>query len=194
MYPGISPYTYCANNPLVIVDTEGKDIVMFFRLPTKTDFGHIMLQVVDHETGKVKAFWSFGPKNNMEAAGVALNYYSFVEGHQASETEFNNYLKDYSDVIKKITLQTSPEVDDKVAGYIDDRKHNYELYSVFENNCGTTALAIVSIAYNVELAWYEKLFPKPRIVFGRFAKLAQDVNRAEEIRRAREAEKRINNK
>ena len=164
---------------------------MFFRLPQNGDFGHIMLQVVDHETEKVKAFWSFGPMNNMEALGVALNYNSYVVGHQASETEFNNYLKDYSNVIIKKTLQTSPEVDDKVAGYIDYMKQTVKTYSLFENNCGTTALKAVSIAYNIELSWYQKLYPIPRIVYGKFAKLAQEAKEAEDRRRQKEADERI---
>ncbi|MDD6582291.1 MAG: hypothetical protein PUF10_06415 [Bacteroidales bacterium] len=35
-YPGVSPYTYCANNPVRLVDADGRDYEVVFDHEKKT--------------------------------------------------------------------------------------------------------------------------------------------------------------
>ena len=154
-----------------LVDTEGKDITMFYRTPNE-DAGHIMIQVVDHMTGKVQATWSFGPKNNMEALGVALNKNSYVEGHQHTEAEFKKYIEDNEKLglIKKATIETDREVDKIVAHNIEMRKLVTEYYSLFYNNCGTTAVDLINSSgvINLNLSFLASIFPFPEFMFSSF--------------------------
>ncbi|MFH0733181.1 MAG: RHS repeat-associated core domain-containing protein [bacterium] len=139
-YPGISPYTYCANNPLVIVDTEGKDITMYYRKSHwgSPDAGHIFIQVVDHMTQKVLANWSFGPKSISP-----VMFFFTVEGHAMTDAEVNAYFKQHEGFIEKSTIETNQQMDNRVSRIIKARIEDNEKYNLYNNNCGQTAKEIL---------------------------------------------------
>ncbi|MFH0733190.1 MAG: RHS repeat-associated core domain-containing protein [bacterium] len=140
-YPGISPYTYCANNPLVIVDTEGKDITMYYRpfyFFGGLDAGHIFIQVVDHVTQKVRATWSFGPKS-ISAEMILFS----VEGHAMTDAEVNDYFKQHEGHIYKSTIETNQQIDKRAISIINAMTQDKEKYNLWNHNCGQTAKAIL---------------------------------------------------
>lgn len=142
-YPSLSPYCYVADNPLNATDPNGKDIKMIYRKPDG-DAGHIILQVVDHSTGKVRATWSFGPKSSA-AASTLTN----VEGHQTAD--INAYLKDNKDLLQEATIGTSQETDRIVAKNIEERKKDNEQYNLLDNNCGQTAVELINTSGTVKV-------------------------------------------
>ncbi len=97
-YPSLSPYSYVANNPLNAVDPDGKDIKMIHRKP-KGDAGHIAIQVIDGESGKIMATWSFGPEDGASMLKMGLggdvsgaqtaDMDTYLEGKDFEETELD---------------------------------------------------------------------------------------------------------
>jgi len=99
----LNKYAYGANNPLKYVDKDGKDITIYYRAPSGgvADFGHVMLGVLNQDTGKA-AFIDYYPKNGTDALGRGagtLNPGDMSErGQQNANGQFAS-----------LTIQTNPE-------------------------------------------------------------------------------------
>ena len=99
----LNKYAYGANNPLKYVDPDGKDITIYYRAPSGgvTDFGHVMLGVLNQNTGKT-AFIDFYPKGGTDALGRGPGTFNPGDmgerGAQNAEGKFAS-----------LTIQTNPE-------------------------------------------------------------------------------------
>src|SRR5216683_6250012 len=66
----LNKYVYGANNPLKYIDRDGEDITIFYRPPSgaKGDYGHILLGVMNQETGQT-GFLDYYPKGATNRLG-----------------------------------------------------------------------------------------------------------------------------
>ncbi|NOZ12661.1 MAG: hypothetical protein GXO69_03320 [Acidobacteria bacterium] len=150
-------YSYVRGNPVMGTDPSGADIRMIYREP-HLDAGHIIVQVVDHESGKVEATWSFGPKSTLAAL-----FHLPVASHQTKDV--NAYLSDKK--YQSATLKTDKKTDAKTVNLINNRKKKNEKYDLDTNNCATTATEIVESATGMEVS--NSMYPKK--VFQDFQKV-----------------------
>jgi len=99
----LNKYAYGANNPLKYVDKDGKDITLYYRAPSggSTDFGHVMLGVLNQDTGRT-AFIDFYPKGGTDALGRGPG--TFNPGDMAERGQQNA-----NGQFASLTIQTNPE-------------------------------------------------------------------------------------
>jgi RHS repeat-associated protein len=146
-YYFMNSYMSMGNNPLLLVDPDGRDIEMFYRKP-ESDFGHIAIRIVDNETGEVRATWSFGPSDDASLLSIFLG--KDVEGHQVEGT-IEEYLEKNGYEALTGKLITTREQDDKLVKVIEEEKAKKKKYNLYENNCSTTAISIINTAgFNIE--------------------------------------------
>jgi RHS repeat-associated protein len=96
----LNKYVYGANNPIKYVDPDGKDITIYYRAPNggASDFGHIMLGVLNQDTGKT-AFVDFYQQNGRPLGPGTFNPGDMAErGQQNANSDFASF-----------TIQTNPE-------------------------------------------------------------------------------------
>jgi hypothetical protein len=99
----LNKYVYGGINPLKYVDPDGKDITVYYRAPSggTTDFGHVMLGVLNQDTGKT-AFIDFYPKSGTNALGLGAG--TFNPGDMAERGQQNA-----NGQFASLTIQTNPE-------------------------------------------------------------------------------------
>jgi RHS repeat-associated protein len=129
----LNKYVYGGNNPLLYVDPDGLDITVFYRqgqFGNPADYGHIFIAATNQQTGKVK-FLDFYP----EGSKTVLNQNMTAE-------RLNQHAA--------ITIQTTPEVAQKVIDFIEKLEKNTPDFAALSNNCTTIckeAMAIVRIDF-----------------------------------------------
>ena len=141
LYPWSSPYAYVLDNPLNATDPDGKDLKMIYRTPNG-DFGHIILQVVNGQTGKVMATWSFGPADNSLYNKLKIGAGVSVKGEQIKNTDA--YLKGKES--ESATIKTDEKSDNATIEEINKKIGENEDYNLYNNNCATSAVDIVKDA------------------------------------------------
>jgi len=102
----LNKYAYGANNPLKYVDPDGKDITIYYRAPSGgiADFGHVMLGVLNQNTGKT-AFIDFYPKNGTDALGRGAGTFNGVDkGSDLHERGEQNAAGQFA----SLTIRTNP--------------------------------------------------------------------------------------
>lgn len=136
-------FAYAEGNPVGYVDLSGKNIRMTYRKPS-SDFGHIVLQVVDRKTGNILETWSFGPDPRV-AEQAAQNI--GVAGHQTEDIDA--YLREYRvrDKLSVTEFVTDSGTDQAVIAAIKARKAENERYRMLSNSCGNTAMQILESVF-----------------------------------------------
>ena len=85
---------YGANNPLKYVDPDGKDITIYYRAPSggATDFGHIMLGVMNQEHGQT-AFIDYYPAHGTDGFGNGPGTFNLGDMAERGQQNANGQLR-----------------------------------------------------------------------------------------------------
>jgi RHS repeat-associated protein len=128
----LNKYVYGANNPLKYLDKDGEDITIFYRPPngSPTDFGHIMLGVLNQDTGRV-GFLDYYPGAGGNSLGSGPGV--FNPGNMGERGA-----QDAAGQFATLTIRTSPDEAQKVLDLIGKLKNGPTSdYSLLNNNCTT---------------------------------------------------------
>ena len=75
-YPNLTPYAYCANNPVNAIDPDGRDAIYITFPKYKADgypfTGHAGVLLIDNKTGLTK-YYEYGRYNNVKK-GLVRHY------------------------------------------------------------------------------------------------------------------------
>jgi len=130
----LNKYVYGGNNPLFYVDPTGQDITAFYHAPSGLkDTGHILLAVTNQATGAVR-FADYYPKNG--------NKDSFLPVAGGLHDLNSDRLKEHA----ALTIQTTPEVAQRVIDAIDALSNNSPNYWLLSSTCATICSDLLNLA------------------------------------------------
>ena len=157
----LSPYAYCAGDPVNLVDPDGRRPRIYVQ---KGGIGHAFLTVGEGENTIIYSYGRYGAIDNsssigsglftVRGEGVMLRYTGesaakFLEGIMKEEFdlfEVNNnsdgMIAEYYD--SKLDLQKRP-TDSNKKSYNSPNAFVIDEYNLFDNNCVTTTIAGVNI-------------------------------------------------
>ena len=136
----LNKYAYGANNPLGVIDPDGRDIIILHN--DQMPAGHFAMVAYNQETGGY-AVKSFGPQDARDAGTMAKEVFG---GSVPGKENFDFDPKDIKtpDDLRSnymaLTIQTSPEVAQEAINFI--ASHPSGDYNLYTNNC-TSACAQV---------------------------------------------------
>ncbi len=161
-YYGLSPYVYCGNNPLNMIDPDGRDAVYITFPDYKisafgkqwSNLGHAGVLLIDNKTGITK-YYEYGRYDKAEIGEVRQRTISNVimgkDGKPTAES-LNKVMGEISEIaghggrIEGAYIESDKfkEMNDyaqskKAENNDPDRKE----YSIMNNNCGTFATDVV---------------------------------------------------
>jgi RHS repeat-associated protein len=129
----LNKYIYGGNNPLLYTDPTGQDITVFYRAPSGAplDFGHIMLAVTNQATGQVRFADYYNRNGNTRTGPGVMNQQETVERLKGDAA---------------LTIQTNPEVAQKLIDAIDALSQNTPAYSFPFQDCATVCADLLNMA------------------------------------------------
>jgi len=180
-YPWISPYAYCMNNPVNMIDPDGRDAV-FIAFPDYkisafgrqwSNLGHAGVLLIDNKTGVTK-YYEYGRYDKAEIGEVRQRTISNVvidkETGKPTAASMDKVMGEISDKAGKggriegayIESDKFKEMNDyaqskKAENNNPDRKE----YSITSNNCGTFAADVVKQDPNVKKQAPAIIDPRP---------------------------------
>jgi RHS repeat-associated protein len=129
----LNKYSYAANNPLLYVDPNGKDVTVFYRAGRGSrDFGHMLVAATNQQTGKVK-FLDYYPAGNKGFSGGP----GIINQGVTAER-----LKQHA----ALTIRTTPEAAQKVIEAIESLEKNVPPYWLPSNNCVDQCIDLLRLA------------------------------------------------
>ena len=161
-YYGLSPYVYCLNNPINVIDPDGRDAIYIAFPDYKisafgkqwSNLGHVGILLIDNKTGITK-YYEYGRYDKAEIGEVRQRTISNVvmgkDGKPTAES-LNKVMGEISEIAGHggriegayIKSDKFKEMNDyaqskKAENNDPDRKE----YSIMSNNCGTFATEVV---------------------------------------------------
>jgi RHS repeat-associated protein len=134
-------YAYVRNRPSLAADPTGRDIWLTYRLPAGLfDYGHIVLQVVDHNSGELRATWSFGPSSGLPPLA---KYGAAIFGISMPGEQTPDYLATHHNTRTAVAV-TDVATDTELAHTITDRIAANESYNYYLDNCATSAAQLIN--------------------------------------------------
>ena len=142
-YYSISPYAYCANNPVNAIETEGKDITFLIASNGANGFGHMGAIIGNNSNyyyitaGATNTNWKIFSNSNQEG-GISIFKIDSSSMKGAIEIvrntdKVNSYYNDY------LTFHTSDKMDEAMLNEALEKKNNFkkgeEFYNLYTNNC-----------------------------------------------------------
>ena len=157
-YPAVSPYAYAVNNPINVVDRDGKDAIYIAFPSYKADgypmTGHAGVLLIDNKTGLTK-YYEYGrydkPQLGVVNSYAVSNVIIGADGRPTAES-LNKVLKQISDKSGKgkeiegayIESDKFKEMDAYAQKKLKENTDpNREPYSITGNNCGTFACDVI---------------------------------------------------
>ena len=151
-YPSISPYAYCAGNPVRYVDKDGKDVTVL-----NLDGRMHMAMLIQNKEGK----WQYYSINgdNMNVSGLFIggrefddigvgewdNPQQFLDSHYNTQGDRRNAEINSFGYQEGYVIETTPEQDDVIRNTFINISRDEE-YQFLGNNCATTVVRSLNAA------------------------------------------------
>jgi RHS repeat-associated protein len=136
----LNKYVYAANNPLKFTDPDGQDVTLFYRASARStdfgDYGHVFLAAYDQSTNQVE-FLDFYPAGDLQRQGLEM-----VGPGAVNTGTFGDRRSGFA----SLTIQTTPEITQKVMQFMREFKANPPAYRFPSNTCVTACRAALEIA------------------------------------------------
>ena len=176
-YPSLSPYVYCANNPVKLVDPNGEDVVILNAPQGADGCGHMAAVIQDkegnwyymtmgaNENGKLSQVLSSGVRGGMKLEPCGTK--DMEEAIKFAKTDATN-----SEYTQELVLQTSSKMDDKIFQSALDKQNNVnsgkEEYKALTNSCADAVKDVLEKGLGIELP--SKIDPRPNSYFNKLLK------------------------
>lgn len=132
----MNKYVYGANNPLSLVDLDGRDVVALLEPPHGFLPGHFMLFANNPKTGQ-SGLMSFGPADSSNSG----RFFTALNGPMSSTNQYDlpQSADDLRSNFAALTIQTTPEQAQAVLNFIKNVSANTpeDWYRVLSENCTT---------------------------------------------------------
>ena len=183
-YPSLSPYVYCANNPVKLVDPNGEDVVILNAPQGAGGYGHMAAIIQDKQgnwyymtmgadengNGNLSQVLSSGVRGGMTLESCGTK--DMKEAIEFAKKDVNN-----SEYTQELVLRTSSKMDDKIYQSALDKQNNVnsekEEYKALTNSCADAVKDVLEKGLEIELP--SKIDPRPNSYFNKLLKKKNEI-------------------